>query len=147
MRALSPRCGSTIMADQKPQSNLCKRTPLRWARLAAHWSARVSAALLFALVLSLYIGEGLLGGGGPNLANMDWSSRLMFVAMLSSVVGFVVLWWRELSGGLLVLGGMAAFYWLNHQASGKWPTGAFPLFYIPGILAIASWALSRRSFR
>jgi hypothetical protein len=107
------------------------------------WSARVTATLLLALVVLLFVGEGLLGGGGPNLAKMDWPGRLMSVAMFLSVAGFAVLWWRELAGGLLVVAATAAFYGLNYYASGKFPGGAFPLFYIPGILAILSWSLSR----
>jgi hypothetical protein len=107
----------------------------------------VTAALLLALVLLIVVGEGLLGDGGPNLAKMDWTGRLMSLAMFLSVAGFAVLWWRELFGGLLVVGATAAFYGLNFYTSGKFPCGAFPLFYIPGILAILSWGLSLPVFQ
>ena len=73
---------------------------------------------------------------------MNWPERLTFVAMFLSVAGFALLWWRELLGGLLVVAATAAFYGLNYYASGRFPTGAFPLFYIPGILAILSWGLA-----
>jgi hypothetical protein len=124
-----------------------RQMALRWTRFAVRWTARLVAILLLGTVFLIFIGEGLLGGGGPNLAKMDWTGRLMFVAMWGSVAGFAVLWWRELLGGLLVIGGTAVFYWLNHRASGKFPCGAFPLFYVPGILAVVSWALSRPIFR
>jgi hypothetical protein len=54
-----------------------------------------------------------------------------------------MLWWRELWGGLLVLLGIAVFYGLNYLASGRFPGGLFPWFYLPGFLAIVSWLLSR----
>jgi hypothetical protein len=94
------------------------------------------------MILLFFVGEAL-PHGGPNLARMNWPERLMFLAMFLSVAGFALLWWRELLGGLLVVAATAAFYGLNYYASGKFPGGAFPLFYIPGILAILSWGLSR----
>jgi hypothetical protein len=136
------------MADRNTQTAFRKeRTPLWWARLTVRWLARLTATLLLALVVLIFVGEGLLGDGGPNPAKMDWTGRLMFVATFLTVTGFAVLWWRELLGGLLVIAATAAFYGLNYYASGKFPRGAFPLFYIPGILAILSWSLSLPVFQ
>jgi hypothetical protein len=132
------------MTGQEYKGGFAKGTPLWWARLVVRWTARVTATLLLALVLLIFIGEGLLGDGGPNLAKMDWPGRLMSLAMFLAVAGFAVIWWRELAGGLLVVGATAAFYGLNYYISGKFPCGAFPLFYIPGILAVLSWSLSNR---
>jgi hypothetical protein len=95
----------------------------------------------------LIVGQGSDGDGGPNPAKMDWPGRLMSLAMFLSVAGFAVLWWRELLGGLLVVAATAVFCGLNYCASGKFPGGDFPLFYIPGILAILSWSLSRLVFQ
>jgi hypothetical protein len=129
------------MADEDFRTEGGKRTRLWWTTLAVRWSARLSAAVLLGLVLLIFIGEGLLGGGGPNLAKMDGLGRLMFASMLVSVASLAVIWWRELLGGLLVVGATAAFYWLNYQACGRLAGGAFPLFFVPGVLAIASWLL------
>jgi len=129
------------LADQTNQAARPNRTLVSWVRITARWSARLTATLLLGLVLLIYIGEGLLGGGGPNLAKMDWPSRFMSIAFFVSVAGLAVLWWRELLGAAFILGGMAVFYWLNYHASGKFPGGAFPLFYVPGILAAISSVL------
>jgi hypothetical protein len=117
-------------------------TRLELIRLALRWSARLTAGLLLVMVLIIVVGEGVFGGGGPNFAKMDWPRRLQFAVEFLAVSGFAVIWWRELFGGLLVLVCTALFYWLNFRASGMFPGGAFPLFYIPGALAIVSWILS-----
>jgi hypothetical protein len=135
------------MANQDCGSRFVGQTPLGWAGLATRWTARLTGALLLGLVVALFIGEGLLGGGGPNLVKASWPERFMFVAMLISVAGLVVLWWRELLGGVFVIGGMVVFYGLNYHLSGKFPGGAFPLLYMPGILAVVSWVLSRPGFQ
>lgn len=135
------------MTDSRIDDLPAKRTPLWWARLSARWAARLTAAFLLGTVLIIFIGEGLLGDGGPNLAKMDWPGRLMMLAMLLAVAGFAVIWWRELAGGLLIVAATAAFYGLNYYSFGRLPGKAFPLFYIPGVLAILSWGLSLPIFR
>jgi hypothetical protein len=134
-----------LIMEQTIQTVPPERTSLWWTQLAARWSARLSATLLMGLVLLIFIGEGVLGGGGPNLAKMDWPSRFMTIAFFVSTAGLAVVWWRELLGSAFILGGMVVFYWLNNHASGKFPGGAFPLFYVPGILAAISWVLHRPS--
>jgi hypothetical protein len=69
----------------------------------------------------------------------------MFLAQLVSLGGFVALWRWKLPGGLVSLAGIVAFYALNYAASGRFPGGwVFPLFFLPGLLAIASWVVDKR---
>jgi hypothetical protein len=118
-------------------------TILQLSRLLVRWAARLSAAFLLGLVLLIVFGEVVFGGGGPNFAKMDWSLRSMFIANFVTLLGLIVLWRWEFPGGLLVIGGMVFFYGMNYHLSGKFPAGAFPLFYIPGLLALASACICR----
>jgi hypothetical protein len=124
-----------------------QRSALGWSKLALRWSARLTATLLLGLVLLIYVGEGLLGDGGPNLAKMDWPARFMTIAFFLSTAGLAAVWWRELVAAVFILGGMMAFYSLHYHVSGKFPGGAFPLFFVPGVLAAVSWSLHRTSIR
>jgi hypothetical protein len=132
------------MAKELIPTTASQSTVLRATRLAVRWSARLTAIFLLSLVLYIIIAEVFFGNGGPNLAKEGWRFGIMTVAGLTALAGFAVLWWREFLGGLLVLGGITVFYWLNFLASGKFPGGLFPWFYLPGVLAVLSWYLSRR---
>ena len=119
---------------------------MTWLKLTAfivHWAARLSAALVLGMVLIIVVPEVVVGGGGPNFFKMSWTVRFMFAAELLTILGLAVIWWWELLGGLNVLGGMLLFSWLNFQAYGTIPGGAFYLFYIPGLLAVISWIIAR----
>ena len=110
------------------------------AVFAARWGARILGALLVGLVLLFLIGEGL-----PPLSSLGLPVSLMFLAKLLCLTGFVMLWRWELPGGLLALLGITAFYGLNYAASGRFPGGwVFPLFFVPGILAVTAGLLARR---
>jgi hypothetical protein len=119
-------------------------TWLSVTRYIVCWAARLIAGLLLSIELIIIFGEVVLGGGGPNFAKEGWIFLFMTIANLTALTGFAVLWWRELLGGLLVLGGTATFFGLNYLASGKFPGGSFLLMcFVPGILAIISWLLAR----
>jgi hypothetical protein len=102
------------------------------------WTARVSAALLFGLVLLFMLGEGL-----PPLMRAPLAVRLLFAAHLATLAGLLLLWRWELLGGILTIGGMLAFYAINYCDAGTFPSGWFPLFYIPGVLSLISWSMTR----
>ena len=111
------------------------------ARIATvvRWSARLLGVFLLGFFLLFLIGEG-----PPNPLTLTWAERLLFLSRMSALVGFVVLWLRDLTGGLLVTGGMIAFYVINYLASGRFPSGwVFPMFFAPGILSLVSWKLAR----
>jgi hypothetical protein len=105
------------------------------------WVARLSAAVLFCLLVSIIVGEDLLGDSGLEFSKMDWISRGMLLSWLFSMFGLLLILWREMPGGLVTISGMVVFYFLNYMASGQFPRGAFPLFFIPGVLAIVAWRL------
>jgi len=47
-------------------------------------------------------------------------------------------------GGVSSLMGISAFYLTNYAVSGRFPGGwVFPMFFVPGILILLSWALDR----
>jgi hypothetical protein len=126
-----------------PQKGI-RPTWLLVARFIVRWSARLIAGFLLSIAIMIIVGEGILGDGGPNFAKEGWNFTFMTAAGLTALTGFVVLWWSELWGGLLVLGGMAVFFGLNYLASGKFPGGSFlTMCYLPGILAVISWLLAR----
>lgn len=116
---------------------------LRAVELVARWTARLTGLFLLGLVLLIVVGEVVVGGGGPNLAKATWLERITFLAFLAIPTGLAAILWRELLGGLLVIGGLAAFYGLNFAQAGQFPAGLFPYFLLPGLLAIAAWALGR----
>jgi len=109
----------------------------------SRWGARILGALLVGLSLLFWIGEGL-----PPLSSLGLHVSLMFLAELLCLTGFVVLWLWELPGGLVALLGITAFYGLNYAASGRFPGGwVFPLFFVPGILAVVAGLLARLAKR
>jgi hypothetical protein len=118
-------------------------TRLHVVNLLFRWTARLSAAFLLGMVVLIVFGEVVFGGGGPNFAKMDWCQRSMFIAEFVTFLGLIMIWRRELLGGLLIIGGMVFFYSMNYHLSGKLPGGAFPLFYIPGLLAVTSAGIKR----
>lgn len=102
------------------------------------WAARLLGLMLAILVLLFIVGEGF----DPRL--LTSSTGLMFVAFFTSVIGMLVLWRSRLFGGLIVTGGMAAFFATNFAISGQFPGGwVFPLCFVPGVLALTSWAVTR----
>jgi hypothetical protein len=108
--------------------------------LVARWGARISGTLLAGMVLLFIIGEG-----PPPLVRGSLSENLMSLAGLVCLTGYVVIWFRELPGGLVSLLGIASFYGLNYAASGRLPGGwVLPMFFVPGALAVTATLLVSR---
>ena len=108
--------------------------------VAIRWAARLLGASLLLLVLAFLIGEG-----GPNPAKFSPLQAFQSGSLLLALAGLAVLWKWELPGGLLVLGGVLGFYATNYLSVGGFPRGwVFPLYYVPGVLAVISWTLARR---
>ncbi len=102
------------------------------------WAARVLGLMLAGFVLLFLVGNGF----DPHL--LTSSTGPMFVALVTTVIGMIVLLRSRLVGGLMVVGGMAAFYLVEFAISGSLPGGwVFPLCFVPGVLALVSWTLSR----
>ncbi|MHC4076364.1 MAG: DUF7670 domain-containing protein, partial [Planctomycetota bacterium] len=106
------------------------------------WVVRILASLLVILVLVIFIGEALIGGGGPgNPFKHPLPVQLEFVGMLAIFVGLIIGWKWQVAAGLLIIGGMMIF----HIVQGKiWLNWVFGLFDITGILFILYWLLKRK---
>jgi multisubunit Na+/H+ antiporter MnhE subunit len=59
---------------------------------------------------------------------MSLPETIMMAAFLLVWLGLILGWTRELLGGSLIVGGMAAFYLLDYLFSGTFPRGPFFLF-------------------
>jgi hypothetical protein len=98
------------------------------------WIARVSAGLTAALILIIFIGEGIAEGFGP-LLHLTTRETLMMVAFVAVWLGLLLGWRWELYGALLTIGGLIAFYLLDYLFSGTFPRGPFFLiFAAPSLL-------------
>jgi hypothetical protein len=87
-------------------------------------------------------------GGGEHLRITAGEAALFLFFPVGVVAGFVIAWWRELAGGLITVGSLAAFYVSVFAVSGRWPAGPyFLLFAAPGILHVTSALLARRGGR
>lgn len=128
------------MSDSGRQASRAAMVRGIWPEAAVRWAARLVAGFLLGLMLLLLVGEG-----PPAVWRLPPNVQLLFAAQLVTLVGLVVLWFWELPGGLLTLGGIIAFYAINYLGTGRFPSGwVFPLFYVPGILSLTAWMLSRR---
>ena len=98
------------------------------------WIARISAGLAAALILLIFIGEGLTEGFEP-LLHMTTRETLMMVAFVALWLGLLLGWKWELIGGLLMACGIAVFYLVGYLFSGTVPGVLLPLiFALPGLL-------------
>ena len=108
------------------------------------WIARVSAGFAAALILLLFIGEGLTGGFEP-LLHMTARETLMVVAFIALWLGLLLGWKWELYGGLLTICGVAAFYMVDYLFSRTLPGVLLPLiFALPGLLFLYCGVQNRK---
>ncbi len=91
------------------------------------WIARISAGLTAALILIIFIGEGISEGFEP-LLHLTARESLMMTAFVAVWLGLVLGWRWELYGALLTISGLIAFYLLDYLFSGTFPRG--PFFFI-----------------
>jgi hypothetical protein len=118
------------------------RDPVRVLR----WVARIAASLSAALMLLIFVGEGIAGGSAPLLRLTGRETALM-VAFAAAWLGLVLGWRWELVGGLLTVGAMVAFYLLDYAWSGSFPRGPyFLLFFSPSLLFLyCGWQTRKES--
>ena len=102
------------------------------AVIAVKWLARVVAISLLIMVAMFVIGEG-----PPPLSVYSAAFGVMLAGL------FLGLFWDGV-GAVVTLAGLVPFYVLNYWASGRWPGGAFPLFFGPVVLLLVSFLLTRR---
>jgi len=87
------------------------------------WIARIWAILMFAFMLFMFIAHIVEDGVDPVL-NFSARDSLMMISMVISVIGLALAWKWELLGGIMILGGMAAFYLFDFAFSGSSPPGS-----------------------
>ncbi len=98
------------------------------------WIARISAGVMAALILLIFVGEALADGFDP-LLNLTIRESGMMMAFFAVWLGLLLGWKWELYGGLLIICGVAAFYLLDYLFSGTFPRGPFFLiFAAPSLL-------------
>lgn len=98
------------------------------------WVGRISSGLAAGFILFIFVGEGLEEGFSP-LLQMTVRETLMMVAFAVVWLGLILGWKWELTGALLTLGGMVAFYLLDYLFSGTFPRGPyFLIFSSPALL-------------
>ena len=98
------------------------------------WIARVSSGFAAALIVVIFIGEGLTEGFEP-LLHLSVRETLMLVAFVAVWLGLLLGWKWELYGGLLTACGVAAFYLVDYLFSGTFPRGPyFLIFASPSLL-------------
>ena len=98
------------------------------------WIARIWAALMLAFMLFMFIAHIVEDGIGPEFS-LTLRESLMMVSMIASIAGLALAWKWERLGGILTVGGMAAFYLFDFAFSGSFPrTPTFFVVAFPGIL-------------
>lgn len=108
--------------------------------LVLRWAARLTSIVSIGMLLA-FLGPG--EKGTPTLPE----ALLMAFFPFGLMAGMVLGWWKELSGGLVSVGSLAAFYAVVMVQRGHFPTGPyFALFALPGVLFLAA-ALVRSSPR
>lgn len=115
------------------------RSYVRTVVILIRWIARITGSLLLFLLLAFLIGEGC-----PPIFGLPLPESLMLFAGIVVLLGILIAWKWEGVGGAMIVGGMLAFYAINHLVSGRFPGGALPLFYLPGILFLLCWWQTRR---
>ena len=110
------------------------------------WIARIAASLMAALMLVIFIGEGLASGGGL-ISRLTGRETAMMIAFATAWLGLLLGWRWELAGGLLTVGAMIAFYLLDYAFSGTFPRGPyFLLFFSPSLLFLyCGWQTQKES--
>src|SRR5215471_12388570 len=106
--------------------------------VALRWIARIWGIASTLLLLAFAF------GGHEHLRFTAGEAMLFLLFPVGVIAGFMIAWWRELTGGLVTVGCYLLFCPLLLASSGHWPGIYFILFAAPGFLHIASSLLTRR---
>jgi hypothetical protein len=109
--------------------------------LVVRWTARLLAAAMVALVLTLMIGEG---GFNPRLLRpLEALQMALFVLACTAML---IAWQWELWGGLLSLAAMIGFMAVELAVNGALPRGAtFYLMLLPGVCYVLCGLIESRT--
>jgi len=96
------------------------------------WVARVSSLLVIGLILLFFIGEGI--DKGFDLSTLNSRDLLLMVFFpLGMMLGFVIGWWKEFSGGLTAILSVVLFHVVYYAYTNGFPRGPwFMVFGLPG---------------
>ncbi len=100
------------------------------------WLARLLSVLLIFLIISLAIGEGYPGPG-----EYTFTDLLLFVVLLFMLAGFIVAWWFEGIGSIMIIGGFILFLIINSLETESLSLGIFfGLFPLTALLfSVCCW--------
>jgi len=108
---------------------------LRRANIA-RWIGRVWSLLALAFVLAFAFGEWD-SAAGLSFSAQEW--LLILCYPIGMAVGWVLGWWRERAGGLIILGALVAFYVIDLVTTGSPPSGPFfALLAVPAVFYLLS---------
>lgn len=114
-------------------------------RKIIRWIARIWAALMAAFILFMFIGNAAVDGIDP-IFHLTFRESLMMAAFVIVFIALILAWKWERLGGWMIIGGMAAFYFLEFVFSGDFPRGPFFLIIaLPGILFLISYYASNKT--
>lgn len=111
---------------------------MNWLDLL-RWTARILSIISAGMLLLFILGEEF---NPAKITAREWIGLLFFP--IGVVIGLIVGWWREGTGGAITIFSLLAFYlifgWLlNHEWLGGW----FIVFAAPGFLFFIYWLLTR----
>jgi hypothetical protein len=103
------------------------------------WIARIASVIVLAGVMVIFIGEG-----GFNLLKLTASEGLMITLIWLSCAGLAIGWkWPGL-GGLISIGSLLVFYFVELAITGNFPKGyVYRVIALPGIFYLLSFFIIR----
>ena len=109
------------------------------------WIARIWAAVMAAFILFMFYGDAVMAGIVP-IFQLTFRESLLLAAFVIVFIGLILAWKWERLGGWMIVGGMAAFNFLDFAFSGDFPRGPFFLIIAtPGILFLISYYTSNKT--
>ena len=106
------------------------------------WIARILSIISIGFVLLFLVGEILPPDTQAVFKVRDVVAMVFFP--IGVCIGLGLAWRRELQGGTIAIGCVAAFYLILFLFDGRFPRG--PYFFLlasPGLLFVAVWGVER----
>jgi len=96
----------------------------------ARWTGRACSILMVLLMLAFVFDEGM-----PKLIKLTSPEIILFLAFFIMLGGYIVSWWKEITGAILIISGTVLFWSVNSVATGHlwmgWFIFVFPLSTLP----------------
>lgn len=107
------------------------------------WLARLASLGLLTLVALIAVAHG----GFPNVLGQPVPVQVEFAALFLMLAGLLLGWFREASGGVLILLGVGLFALTEIIVNHRLPGGAIPWFLIPAVLFLTVSAMEMARLR